>query len=361
MQSRWRSVAAAALAGGLIAGIAIAALAWPDDPDSPAALASPEATAAVATEPAGPAATAGPTVAAQDAAGWSTYTNAEHEYEIASPPGWQLTAEPTLCGSDGFCVQAAELRKGDGTAQVFVFVNFQGGWCENLTAPPLTTDIDVSGYAGKEYHCPGFTIRSFDPGDSIIRYLPDANGKHNYWVLGQARGDLSEVTQIVRSFRILDPAGATPTVAPQSAGTPESTLPPGVTDWHTYTNAEHAYQIQFPPDWELTAEPTNCGSDGFCVQNIELTKGDAALFVFVNFQGDWCNGSPDKVVTDIVVSGYEGTEYRCSDTIRSFGPGAAVIRRIPDANGMLNYTLWGQSRSDLSAIDEIVLTFRILN
>jgi hypothetical protein len=83
--------------------------------------------------------------------------------------------------------------------------------------------------------------------------------------------------------------------------------------------------------------------------------------VFVNLQGDWCIGSVDTVATDIVVSGYEGTEHRCTESIRGFGPGAAVIRRIPDANGKLNYTLWGQSRGDLSEVDAIVRTFRILN
>jgi hypothetical protein len=151
-----------------------------------------------------------------------------------------------------------------------------------------------------------------------------------------------------------------------SAGEPSVTATAGPAaprpeNWNTYTNFEQGYGIDFPPDWKLTAEATNCGSDGFCVQNIELTKGDAALFVFVNFQGDWCIGSPDKVETDIVVSGNEGTEHHCTESIRGFGPGDAVIRRIPDANGKLNYTLWGVSLGDLSEVDAIVETFRILN
>ena len=62
----------------------------------------------------------------------------------------------------------------------------------------------VSGYEGKEYHCPGFTIRSFGPGDSVIRYFREANDKLNYWVLGQARGDPSEVDATVQTFRILN-------------------------------------------------------------------------------------------------------------------------------------------------------------
>jgi hypothetical protein len=156
-------------------------------------------------------------------------------------------------------------------------------------------------------------------------------------------------------------AGPTVTTAPVATPTPEGTPTAGLAEWHTYTNAEHGYGIDFPPGWKLLAEPTLCGGDGFCVQNIELTKGDAALFVFVNFQGDPCAASPDTVETQIMVSGYEGTEHRCTESTRGFGPGDAVIRLIPEANGKHNYTLWGQSHGDLSQVDAIVETFRIRN
>ena len=56
--------------------------------------------------------------------------------------------------------------------------------------------------------------------------------------------------------------------------------------WNTYINVEQAYLIHFPPGWKLLAEATACGSDGFCTQSIELTRGEeASVFVVVNFQG----------------------------------------------------------------------------
>lgn len=36
---------------------------------------------------------------------------------------------PTSCDPSGFCVQSVELRHRE-QGEVYVFVNFQGGWCE---------------------------------------------------------------------------------------------------------------------------------------------------------------------------------------------------------------------------------------
>ena len=134
--------------------------------------------------------------------GWRSYRNGEQSYRIEYPVGWELKEEPTRCDQTGFCVQSIELKRGE-DASVYVFVNFQGGWCEDLPAPTVA-DIEVSGYAGKEYRCPSFTIRSFGPGASIIRYFPGAKGKINYVVMGQSRSDLSEVEAVVKTFRFTD-------------------------------------------------------------------------------------------------------------------------------------------------------------
>jgi DNA-binding CsgD family transcriptional regulator len=143
-------------------------------------------------------ATAGP-----DAAAWLTYANEQHGYSIEYPPSWDLAEGATLC-EPGFCVQNTELRGPDG-AQVYVFVNFQGGWCEGMP-PPVVTDIVVDGRSGKEYLCTGFTIRSFGDGDALIRYFPTfpiVAGGPNYVILGQTRTDLTEIRRIVESFRFL--------------------------------------------------------------------------------------------------------------------------------------------------------------
>lgn len=132
--------------------------------------------------------------------GWRTYQNVEHAYQIEYPPGWNLQEEPTRC-DDTFCVQSIELKHG-GEGSVFVFVNFQGGWCEG--SPGVTiTEVVVSGYQGKEYNCPGFTIKGFGAGNSIIRYFPGANDKMNYLVVGQDRTDLGDVKTIVETFRFI--------------------------------------------------------------------------------------------------------------------------------------------------------------
>jgi len=172
--ARWLSVTV--LAVGLAAGIAIGALLPPGDGDSPAVGGPPRE-------------------------GWNAYTNREHGYQIEYPPAWELRERATRC-DETFCVQDIELKRGD-AASIFVFVNFQGGWCEG--SPRKTVeDIVVSGHGGKEYRCSDFTIRSFGPGDSVIRYFPGAKGKINYLILGQARSDLSEVDAIVATFRFID-------------------------------------------------------------------------------------------------------------------------------------------------------------
>ena len=134
-------------------------------------------------------------------ANWSTYENREQGYRIQHPPDWTLQEESTKC-DDTLCVQSIELKRED-KASVFVFVNFQGGWCES-SAGALVKDVVVSGYSGKEYRCQDFTIRDFGPGDSVSRYFLGAKGKINYLILGQAKADLSEVEAIIETFQFLD-------------------------------------------------------------------------------------------------------------------------------------------------------------
>ena len=130
------------------------------------------------------------------------YTNTDHKYEIRYPEGWTANEEATICDEEqpSFCVQETTLR-GPDRSEVYVFVNFQGGFCE--TTRNLEMDINVSGKMGREYVCPGFTIKSFGEGSSILRFFPEVNEK-NYLVLGQTKGDLALVRTIVESFRFLE-------------------------------------------------------------------------------------------------------------------------------------------------------------
>jgi hypothetical protein len=137
----------------------------------------------------------------QTSVGWNSYENREHAYRIEYPAQWKLTETPTSCDVT-FCTQSIELSRAD-QAAVYVFVNFMGGWCEGSEGQ-VVTDIVLSGHPGREYRCPGFTIRSFSPGDSLIRYFPGAQGKLNYLVLGQDKAELSEVEAVVQSFQFLN-------------------------------------------------------------------------------------------------------------------------------------------------------------
>jgi hypothetical protein len=131
-----------------------------------------------------------------------TYSNSEHGYEIDYPPDWELVTYPTGGECSDFCTQSIELRHPD-AGEVYVIVNFQGGLCENVRDLQYT-DIEVAGYPGQEFHCPGFTIKSFGEGGSLSRLFPDVNDRQNYLVYGQAHGDLTIVESIVRSFRFTD-------------------------------------------------------------------------------------------------------------------------------------------------------------
>jgi hypothetical protein len=139
----------------------------------------------------------------KDSIEWVTYRNSEHGYEIQYPKGWELTEEPTKCDSDDppFCVQEIALRD-VGESEVYVFVNFQGGWCENLPNPQIS-DIVVSQHFGKEYRCPGFTIRDFGDGISLIRFFPEIDRK-NFLILGQGKLDLAEVILVIETFAFVE-------------------------------------------------------------------------------------------------------------------------------------------------------------
>ena len=131
-----------------------------------------------------------------------TYVNEEHGYQVDYPRNWMLVAHPTSGDCAEFCTQSIELRHPE-EGEVYVVVNFQGGLCEPKPAAE-GLDIEVYGRAGKEYICPGFTIKSFGDGASVARLFRNANGRQNFLVFGQAHGDVTRVTSIVRSFRFSD-------------------------------------------------------------------------------------------------------------------------------------------------------------
>jgi hypothetical protein len=133
-------------------------------------------------------------------ADWTTIRVNEYGYELSYPPGWSAFDRGKRC-DETFCTHSLEIEKGD-EASVVMIVNFQGGLCEGSEFTKSL--VLMAGRNATRYDCPGFTIRSFGPGDSITYVFDGVQGEPSYLILGQASGDLAPVEGIMGTLTFLD-------------------------------------------------------------------------------------------------------------------------------------------------------------
>jgi hypothetical protein len=134
--------------------------------------------------------------------------------------------------------------------------------------------------------------------------------------------------------------------------------------WHTYTNSEHKYSIDYPKDAQFVVVPTLCGPDGFCVQHTEFKLADGSqVKVFVNFQGGACESTTSFRESPVEVGGHVGSEIVCTGALDPKYAGYYYINRaFQNVNGKLNY--WaaaespGEGTPDTATLDAMVRSFR---
>ncbi|HEY4685554.1 MAG TPA: hypothetical protein VII57_05850 [Dehalococcoidia bacterium] len=143
--------------------------------------------------------------------------------------------------------------------------------------------------------------------------------------------------------------------------------------WLTYRNDLYDYEVSYPAEWQIEVGERLVDDRGtFETQRVRLRRGSSSagpfVSVYVNFQGDWCEGIGRRIVEDVFVAGNGGRYYECfADTCPN--PPEPVCRPDPyrivlfleGARGRLNYTVFGEARDDAATVRRIVESFRFID
>jgi hypothetical protein len=139
--------------------------------------------------------------------------------------------------------------------------------------------------------------------------------------------------------------------------TPGTTPAVSTAGWNTYTNPTFGYRVRYPDGWTVAVRDPQPGDD-FESQSIRVSKGTASVLVVVNLQGAWCESGRRQEKQAIVVSGFNGVEWRC--WLDGQSEPYQIVRHFEDVKSR-TYTALGNAGGERVNVEAIVESFEFLN